>query len=894
MLSAGTCVEWLRDDLGIIDDRRRLGRGGRRAATTPATSGSCPPCSAWAPRCGTSAPGAPSSASPGAAAGPSWCGPCSRAWPTGAPTCSRRPSPTRACRSAPSASTAGMTANPVFVQALADACGRPVEIAPVLEATTLGAAYLAGMAVGTWADEDEVAAAWIAPAGGRAGRERRRAVARPGPVARGPRPGRGHHPRALGPRLLRPGRPAPGSAGPARARSEPSGPGCRRPEPLSAGTRDAYVWVGYHARRRIDRNGRVQEKQGTHEHRHEIGMRAGRPARRGPGGPVAVHRRGGGLGPGPPRCPVGGPARHPGRRHHRRGGRPVRQPPADRGRARRGQDRAGPGAGHRARRRAVPDPGPPRPPARPTSPGSPSSPRTPAPGSSAPARSSPTWSSSTSSTGRRRGPSRPCSSPWRSSRSRSTASRGPSPGPTWSSAPRTRSASSAPTRWSRASSTASGSPPPSATPTPRSRPASSSTTAVATPSTPWSRWPTRPSGNGPSRPPPSVQVVTRGGRVRRRPGPGHPLGRDRPPGRQPPGGHLPAPLRPGLRRALGRAYVTPERRPGGGRGVPVPPPPRRGERRRRPGPGRPDHRRHARPPDVSGPRPPTGAAAWRAASAASGRASPPAWRRSSCPGPASARGRPGGAGVGVGALAIGPWCRLVERHRRRPAPRLRLAAPRRAPAAVGSHPVAWFGPVVGSVITVLAWAGVAHSSGSGWVQAVGALLAAFLADRAGGSARPGPAGRGSPAPTCPSDGAGRAAAGLTVEPTARSASGPGTRRARSTRPGAPAREPATVIVDVHPGPTRRARRRRRRGGVVAPPSACCGGPGRSRSPCPARSMWRRGPASRARWRRRRRPRRRVATCGSRPGPASPGASAPTGRATPGGPSIGRPPPMPGR
>ena len=35
-----------------------------------------------------------------------------------------------------------------------------MEISPVLEATTLGAAYLAGMAVGTWAGEDDVAAAW--------------------------------------------------------------------------------------------------------------------------------------------------------------------------------------------------------------------------------------------------------------------------------------------------------------------------------------------------------------------------------------------------------------------------------------------------------------------------------------------------------------------------------------------------------------------------------------------------------------------------------------------------------------------------------------------------------------------------------------------------------------
>ena len=54
----------------------------------------------------------------------------------------------------------GMTANGLFVQALADACQRPVEVCRVTEATTLGAAYLAGMAVGLWRDEDEVAGAW--------------------------------------------------------------------------------------------------------------------------------------------------------------------------------------------------------------------------------------------------------------------------------------------------------------------------------------------------------------------------------------------------------------------------------------------------------------------------------------------------------------------------------------------------------------------------------------------------------------------------------------------------------------------------------------------------------------------------------------------------------------
>jgi glycerol kinase len=54
----------------------------------------------------------------------------------------------------------GMTANATFVQALADAVGRPVEVAPVREATTLGAAFLAGLATGSWRDEAELAGTW--------------------------------------------------------------------------------------------------------------------------------------------------------------------------------------------------------------------------------------------------------------------------------------------------------------------------------------------------------------------------------------------------------------------------------------------------------------------------------------------------------------------------------------------------------------------------------------------------------------------------------------------------------------------------------------------------------------------------------------------------------------
>jgi glycerol kinase len=54
----------------------------------------------------------------------------------------------------------GMSANPTFVQSLSDATQLPVEIAPIREATALGAAFAAGRAVGIWADDDAIAATW--------------------------------------------------------------------------------------------------------------------------------------------------------------------------------------------------------------------------------------------------------------------------------------------------------------------------------------------------------------------------------------------------------------------------------------------------------------------------------------------------------------------------------------------------------------------------------------------------------------------------------------------------------------------------------------------------------------------------------------------------------------
>ncbi|MGO8873195.1 MAG: DUF58 domain-containing protein [Acidimicrobiales bacterium] len=81
-----------------------------------------------------------------------------------------------------------------------------------------------------------------------------------------------------------------------------------------------------------------------------------------------------------------------------------------------------------------------------------------------------------------------------------------------------------------------------------------------------------------------------------------------------------------------------------------------------------------------------------------------------------------GAVIGVVAVVAGASLSLgLSSPGRR---RHRLADGRRFRRHV--HPMAWLAPVSSSVVAVLAWAAVAHSSGAGWVQAVGALLAAVL------------------------------------------------------------------------------------------------------------------------------------------------------------------------
>lgn len=159
MLTAGTCVDWLRDDLGLIDSAEASAATAALCDDTgdvwfvPALLGMGTP--AW----DYGARGALLGITRG----------------TGRPHIVRAVLEGVAHRGADLLEAAendgahrieslridgGMSANPVFVQALADACQRPVEVSPVREATALGAGFLAGIATGTWSGLDDVAAAW--------------------------------------------------------------------------------------------------------------------------------------------------------------------------------------------------------------------------------------------------------------------------------------------------------------------------------------------------------------------------------------------------------------------------------------------------------------------------------------------------------------------------------------------------------------------------------------------------------------------------------------------------------------------------------------------------------------------------------------------------------------
>ncbi|MBK5223526.1 MAG: glycerol kinase [Acidimicrobiia bacterium] len=159
MLAAGTNVEWLRDDLGIIAD----------AASSDAVAAEC-------------------DSAEGVVFVPALLGLGTPQWDHGArgtllgvtrgttrahlvravlEGVAQRGADLVEAAETDSGSTigslridGGMSANATFVQALADATRRPIELSPVLEATTRGAAFFAALGIGLLRDEDEIAGLW--------------------------------------------------------------------------------------------------------------------------------------------------------------------------------------------------------------------------------------------------------------------------------------------------------------------------------------------------------------------------------------------------------------------------------------------------------------------------------------------------------------------------------------------------------------------------------------------------------------------------------------------------------------------------------------------------------------------------------------------------------------
>lgn len=159
MLSAGSNVEWLRDDLGIIDDVQQ----------SDVLAASCPDAGGvmyvpallglGTPQWDHGARGTLVGLTRGTTAAH-----VVRAVLEGV---AHRGADLVAAAEADTGSVinslridGGMSRNATFVQALADAAGRTVEISPEREATTLGAALLAGLDIGTWGTWDDVAATW--------------------------------------------------------------------------------------------------------------------------------------------------------------------------------------------------------------------------------------------------------------------------------------------------------------------------------------------------------------------------------------------------------------------------------------------------------------------------------------------------------------------------------------------------------------------------------------------------------------------------------------------------------------------------------------------------------------------------------------------------------------
>jgi len=151
MLSAGTCVEWLRDGLGLIDSAAESEGVAASVASTDGVAFVPALLGLGTPHWDYGARGALLGITRGTTRAH-----IVRAVLEG--IAHRGADLLEAAETDSGQSVAtlridgGMSRNSVFVQALANAIARPVVVSPVTEATTLGAGFLAGTAVGQWDD----------------------------------------------------------------------------------------------------------------------------------------------------------------------------------------------------------------------------------------------------------------------------------------------------------------------------------------------------------------------------------------------------------------------------------------------------------------------------------------------------------------------------------------------------------------------------------------------------------------------------------------------------------------------------------------------------------------------------------------------------------------------
>lgn len=159
MLSAGTNVEWLRDDLGLIDDAAASAEVAASVehadgvVYVPALMG------LGTPKWDYGARGALLGLSRGSSAAHVVRAVLEGVAQRGADLVEAAETD-GGIRLDSLRVDGGMSANPVFLRALADATQRNVEVSPVTEATTLGAGFLAGLATGVWASWDDIARTW--------------------------------------------------------------------------------------------------------------------------------------------------------------------------------------------------------------------------------------------------------------------------------------------------------------------------------------------------------------------------------------------------------------------------------------------------------------------------------------------------------------------------------------------------------------------------------------------------------------------------------------------------------------------------------------------------------------------------------------------------------------